>query len=103
MVRTLKSMIYKRLKHEVNKTWYEIIHECLVVLNYIRKSSSTNIIPNEARKKDNWWEVKSNLEKHRLSSRTYPDVKVGDMVFYIVKERISRRKVNQCGLRKSTK
>ena len=81
MVRTLKSLIFNRLTHQPNKAWYEIIHECLVVLNYIRKSSSTNMIPNEARKKENLWKVKSNLEKHRLSSRKYPDVKVGDMVF----------------------
>ena len=38
------------------------------------------MIPNEARKTDNWWKVKSNLEKHRLSSRRYPDAKVSDML-----------------------
>ena len=38
MVRTLKGMIFKRLKHEPNKTWYEIIHECLVVLNHMREA-----------------------------------------------------------------
>ena len=34
MVRTLKGMIFKRLKHEPDKTWYEIIHECLVAVSY---------------------------------------------------------------------
>ena len=62
-VRTLKSMIFKRLKHQPNKTWYEIIHECLVVLNYIRKSSSTNMIPNEARKKGQFVESQVELRK----------------------------------------
>ena len=80
MVKTLKSMIFKRLKHEPTRTWYEVVHECLVVLNYMRKSSSTGFIPNEARKPENWWRVKVNLEKHRLKSRAYPKVVIGDMV-----------------------
>ena len=87
-VRTLKQMIFKRLKHEPEKTWYEIIHTCLVVLNYIRKNSSTGLTPHEARKKENWWKVKSNLEKHRQSSRKYPPVNIGDMV------RLYRRRRN---------
>jgi hypothetical protein len=59
MVRTLKNMIFKRLKYEPNKTWYQIIHEVLITLNYIRKSSATNMIPNEARKPENYIKVKA--------------------------------------------
>ena len=88
MVRTLKGMIFKRLKYETDKTWYEIIHECLVVLNYMRKSTATGFIPNEARKKENWLEVKNNLEKNRLWSRKYPPVSVGSLV------RLYRRRRN---------
>ena len=51
-VRTLKNMMFKRLKHEPNKTWYQIIHEILMTLNYIRKSSATGLTPAEARKPD---------------------------------------------------
>ena len=80
MVKTLKSMIFKRLKHEPNKTWYEIIHECLVVLNYIRKSSATGFTPIEARKPENWMKVKNNLEKKRNTTRKYPPVEVGSLV-----------------------
>ena len=87
-LRTLKHMIFKRLTDEPEKTWYEIIHTCLVVLNYIRKNSSTGLTPHEARKKENWWKVKSNLEKHRQSSRKYPPVNIGDMV------RLYRRRRN---------
>ena len=80
MVRTLKNMIFKRLKHEPDKTWYEIIHECLVVLNYIRKSSATGFIPNEARKKENEALVRMNLEANRNNTRKYPPVEVGSLV-----------------------
>ena len=80
MVRTLKGMIFKRLKHEPNKTWYEIIHECLVVLNYMRKSTATGFIPNEARKKENEALVRMNLEANRNNTRTYPPVEVGSLV-----------------------
>ena len=80
MIRTLKSMIFKRLKHEPEKTWYEIVHQCLVVLNYIRKSSATGFIPNEARKKENHAQVKLNLEANRNNTRKYPPVGVGSLV-----------------------
>ena len=80
MVRTLKEMIFKRLKHEPNKTWYEIIHECLVVLNYMRKSTATGFIPNEARKKENEALVRMNLEANRNNTRNYPPVDVGSLV-----------------------
>ena len=80
MVRTLKGMIFKRLKHEPDKTWYEIIHECLVVLNYMRKSTATGFIPNEARKKDNEALVRMNLEANRNNNRKYPPVEVGSLV-----------------------
>ena len=38
MVRGLQAANFKRLKHEPEKAWYEIIHATLVTLNYIRKS-----------------------------------------------------------------
>ena len=56
-VRTLKNMFFKRWKHEPDKTLYEIIHEVLVTLNYIRKSSATGLTPAEARKPENWIKV----------------------------------------------
>ena len=80
MVRTLKGVIFKRLKHEPDKTWYEIIHECLVVLNYMRKRTATGFIPNEARKKENEASVRMNLEANRNKTRKYPPVEVGSLV-----------------------
>ena len=80
MVRTLKGMIFKRLKHEPDKNWYEIIHECLVVLNYMRKSTATGFIPNDARKKENEALVRMNLEANRNNTRKYPPVEIGSLV-----------------------
>ena len=53
------------------------------------------MIPNEAMKKENLWKVKSNLEKHRLSSRKYPDVKIGDMFFVLYRKRKNFEKEGQ--------
>jgi hypothetical protein len=80
MIRTLKNLMFRRLKHEPDKTWYQIIHEVLVTLNYIRKSSATNMIPNEARKPENLIKVKGYMEGKRKDTRQYPPVKVGDLV-----------------------
>ena len=69
----------------------------------MRKSSSTGFIPNEARKKENWWQVKVNLEKNKLKSRKYPDVNVGDMVRLLKKRKKMRKKRSESGLIKSMK
>ena len=73
-------MIFKRLKHEPDKTQYAVIHECLVVLNYIRKSTATGFIPNDARKKRTLKIVRMNLEANRNNTRKYPPVEVGRLV-----------------------
>ena len=80
MIRTLKKIMFRRLKHEPDKTLYQIIHEVLVTLNYIRKSSATDMIPNETRKPENLIKVKGYMEGRRKDTRKYPPVKVGDLV-----------------------
>ena len=80
MVRTLKNMIFKRLKSEPDKTWYQSIHEVLITSNYIRKSCATNMIPAEARKPENLIKATGYMAKHRQDSRRYPPIKVGDFV-----------------------
>ena len=97
MIKTLKDMMFKRLKHEPDKTWYEIIHECLVVLNYMRKSRATGFIPIDARKPENWMKVKNNLERNRNKSRKYPPVSVGDLV-HVYRKRKNFEKSAEFGL-----
>ncbi len=86
-VRTLKNMMFKRLKHEPDKTWYQIIHEILVTLNYIRKSSAPGLTPAEAREPENLIKVKGYMERRRNDTRKYPPVKVGDFVSLYRKRR----------------
>ena len=40
--------MFRRLKHESEKTLYDIIHEVVVTLNHSRNSSATNMLPREA-------------------------------------------------------
>ena len=86
-VRTLKNMMFKRLKHELDKTWCQIIHEILVTLNYIRKSSATGLTPAEARKPENLIRVKGYMERRRNDTRKYAPAKVGDFVSLYRKRR----------------
>ena len=79
-IRTLKYMIFRRLKKEPEKSWYEILHEVLVTLNYDRKSSVTKMTPADAKDPKNAIKVKVNLEKARKTTRNYPEIKVGDRV-----------------------
>ena len=46
----------------------------------MRKSRSTGFTPKDAQDPKNYVKVKNNLEKHRLSERTYPEIKIGDKV-----------------------
>ena len=73
-------MLYKRMKRETTRPWYELVHEILFVLNYMRKHSAHGMTPKEARTPENYVKVNSNLEKDRIKHRKYPEVKVGDKV-----------------------
>ena len=45
-----------------------------------RINSVTKLTPSDAKKEENHDKVKSNLEKHRVSMRTYDELNVGDSV-----------------------
>ena len=79
-IKTIKDMLYKRTKHETTRPWYELVHEILFVLNYMRKHSAHGMTPKEARKPEHWWNVKGNLENNQVKHRKYQDIKVGDKV-----------------------
>ena len=70
-IKTIKDMLYKRMKCETTTPWYELVHEILFVLNYMRKHSAHGMTPKEARKPENYVEVKSNLENNRIKNRKY--------------------------------
>jgi uncharacterized membrane protein (UPF0127 family) len=87
-IKTVKDMLYKRMKHETTRPWYELVHEILFVINYMRKHSSHGMTPKDARKPENYMKVKINLENNRIKNRKYKDIKVGDKV------RIYKKKKN---------
>jgi transposase InsO family protein len=92
-IKTIKDMLYKRMKHETTTPWYELVHEILFVLNYMRKHRSHGMTPKEARDPKNLTKVKNNLENNRIKNRKYPEVKVGDKV-RIYKKRKNFQKSN---------
>ena len=66
-IKTIKNMLYKRMKRETTRPWYELVHEILFVINYMRKHSSHGMTPKDARKPENHMKVQFNLEKIDLN------------------------------------
>ena len=58
-IRTIKSMIYKRIEKQPDAKWYsaEILSNALVAYNYKTKPDVTNMTPAEATKPSNHFEV----------------------------------------------
>ena len=85
VIRTLKSMIYKRIEAaEQNdgevKRWTDVLYPVLLTYNRRMVHSSTKFTPNDAVKPSNKLDVKLNLELVAKRLRKYPEVKVGDKV-----------------------
>jgi hypothetical protein len=83
-IRTIKQQIDRRLddKPEGDKIWWDEDFLDLIchVYNEKRINSTTHFTPIDAKKEENLEKVKSNLEKHRVSMRTYDELNVGDQV-----------------------
>ena len=77
-IRTIKDMIYNRLK--LNQPWHEVVYAVLLTYNHKMVSRVTKHTPVEAMKATNHVNVKINLEMHRLHSRKYPEISVGNKV-----------------------
>jgi len=95
-IRTIKDMIYKRIAKSPESKWHtpEILSNALVAYNYKMKNTTTNMTPVEAKKPDNIFEVKSNLEMHRVKKRKYPEVEEGDEVrVYTKKKNFQKERV----------
>ena len=83
-IRTIKQQIDRRLedKPEGEKIWWDQDFLDLIchVYNEKRINSTTHLAPVDAKKDENLGQVKSNLERHRVSMRTYDELNVGDQV-----------------------
>ena len=81
MIRTLKWMIHTRLDGlELNKEkWVDMLPSVLKKYNNT-KHSTTDFSPNEAKKKDNHFDVWLNIYSKANFNRKYPPLKVSDQV-----------------------
>ena len=81
MIRTLKSMIHTRLEGlEMDKEkWVDMLGPVLKKYNNT-KHSTTDFSPNEAKKKDNHFDVWLNIYSKANFNRKYPPLKVGNKV-----------------------
>ena len=79
-IKTIKGMIYKRLEHDNERPWYEILGEVTFVYNHNNVQRTIEMTPGDATKPENAAEVKKNIIKHATFTRDYPEVKVGDTV-----------------------
>ena len=81
MIRTIKSMIHTRLDGlELNKEkWVDMLPSVLKKYNNT-KHSTTDFSPNEAKKKDNHFDVWLNIYSKANFNRKYPPLKVSDQV-----------------------
>ena len=78
-IRTIKGLLYPRVKHFGDKWWDEMPH-VLDVYNKVDKHRSTGLTPEQAEKPENKDDVRLELELNRRRERKYPPVAVGDKI-----------------------
>lgn len=78
-IRTIKAELDNRIKREV-KWWTSYIPEVLKKYNNKMIHASTGMTPNEAKKEENDFDVRTNLEIKRINGRKYPELNIGDKV-----------------------
>ena len=70
------------------------IYPILLTMNQKRKNTTTGMTPNDASKPENKLHVKLQLEMHRVTTRKYPDIHVGDKVrIYGKKNKLDKERV----------
>ena len=78
-IRTIKSMIYKRIEH-TKKEWFEVLDQVLNTYNNKMVHTVTRFTPSDARKPENQAIIKMNLELRSRRTRVYKNISVGDYV-----------------------
>ena len=79
-IRTLKSMISKRLLKRPDVHWYDLLFEVFIVYNRKMVSSVTKMTPAEADKKGNQAQVQMNLQLHKKHNKQYDKINLNDRV-----------------------
>jgi hypothetical protein len=79
-IRTMKSMISKRLLKRPDEHWYDLLFEVYIVYNRKMVSSVTKMTPVDAEKKGNKEQVQANTRSQAKHNKDYPTIQVGDKV-----------------------
>ena len=92
-IRTFKRMIFKRLKVQPEKRWYDFIFESILTYNHKMVNRTTGFKPVDAIKTKNLMTVKMNMEENASNNKQYEEINEGDKVF-IFKKRKNFQKQN---------
>ncbi|MCR9134318.1 MAG: transposase family protein, partial [bacterium] len=98
-IRTFKDMLYKRVERDEklkkeNIQWTDYVPEILLTYNNKQVHSSHRLSPNEARKPQNHFSVKMQLELNRIKTRKYPNLRIGDEIKIFRKKGITEKERN---------
>jgi len=98
-IRTFKVMLRKRMDYDLeqgkeNIQWTDYVFPILLTYNNKNEHSAIDMTPAEATKEDKHIDVKVNLEERAKRSRTYPDIKMGDLVKVMLKYNKMRKEHN---------
>ncbi len=86
-------MIFKRLKVQPEKRWYDFIFESILTYNHKMVNRTTGFKPVDAIKTKNLMTVKMNMEENASNNKQYEEINEGDKVF-IFKKRKNFQKQN---------
>ena len=78
-IRTVKGLLYPRVKEHGTK-WWEELPKVMLIYNNVDKHRSTGFTPNDAKLKGNHEAVKLELELNRRRERKYPPLAPGDKI-----------------------
>jgi len=87
-IRTIKDLIYRRTDNSDETQWTAVLPNALTIYKYKMQHRSTKFTPADARQNKNQFDVKLNMELHRVQKRKYPDINVGDTVRIYKKKQV---------------
>ena len=92
-IRTIKSILDKRIEDNP-RIWRTVLPEALKKYNEKMVHSTIGMTPQDARNPGAEFDVKTNLEIHRISNRKYPELDLGNNVrVYKKKSRFAKERV----------
>ena len=93
-IRTIKDLLYRRIDNSDEKQWTAVLPHALTIYNYKMKHRTTTFTPADARQNKNQLDVKLNMELHRVQTRKYPEINIGDTVrIYKKKDKFDKERM----------